>query len=61
MKLLSALDLRNGDKVTVKRKNQYTSEKVCTVTETEIVKVANDFFVNIKLDDGKWYGYKEVK
>ena len=61
MKLTQALQLHKGDEVIVKKKNQYTSEWIGTVIETEITEVNGRKYVDIMLEDGNWYGYKEVK
>ena len=61
MKLANALQLHNGDEVTVKKKNQYTPEWVGTVVEIEVTEVNDKKFVDVMLDDGNWYGYKEIK
>ena len=61
MTIRNALRLHSGDEVVVKRKNQYTPEYIGTVVETEITEVNNKKYVDIKLNDGNWYGYKEVR
>ncbi len=61
MKLKDALQLHNGDEVTVKGKNQYAPGWIGTVVETEVTEINGKTFVDIMLEDGNWYGYKEVR
>ena len=61
MRLVQALQLHKGDEVTVKKKNQHTSEWIGTVVETEVTEVNGRKFVDIMLENGNWYGYKEIK
>lgn len=61
MKLEEAKILWKGDRVRPKKKNQYTKSEWSTVEDIEITEVNGETFVNVKLDDGKWYGYKELK
>lgn len=59
MTLKSALQLHNGDVVTVKKTGM-----VMTVVETEYVsadQTANHApGLSVLLHDGNWYGYKEI-
>ena len=61
MKLEDALTLWKGDKVKPKRKNQYQPDRWATVQDVEITDVDGETFVDVLLDDGKWYGYKLLK
>ena len=60
MKLADALKLHNEDEVTVKR-----TKAVLRVVEVEITPkehTANRMdCVDVLLEDGNWYGYKEIK
>ena len=55
MKLQDALKLRNEDEVTVKKTKQ-----VMQVVEIEVEHRTNREDVSVLLDDGNWYGYKEI-
>ncbi len=59
MKIQSALKLCNNDEVVVKKTKQ-----VMKVIEIEITPkkhtVNNMTCVDVKLEDGNWYGYKEI-
>ncbi len=57
MKLEEAKILWKGDRVRPKKKNQYTKSEWSTV---EDVKVTDDN-VDVLLNDGQWYNYKELK
>jgi hypothetical protein len=54
MRYVDAIKLHAGDEVTVKRSN-VTQE----VVEIEIVEYIKG--VSVRLTDGNWYGYKEIK
>lgn len=60
MKLADALKLHNEDEVTVKR-----TKRVMRVVEIEITPKEHTTnhmtCVDILLEDGKWYGYKEIR
>lgn len=55
----NAIQLHTGDEVTVKKTHQ-----VMTVVEIESVKAEDTTNhipgVSVHLDDGNWYGYKEI-
>lgn len=59
MKMQHALKLHNGDEVTVKKNKQ-----VMRVVEVEITPkehtTNNMTCIDVKLEDGNWYGYKEL-
>lgn len=57
MKLEEAKILWKGDRVRPKKKNQYTKSEWSIV---EDVKVTDDN-VDVLLNDGQWYNYKELK
>ena len=57
MKLEEAKILWQGDRVRPKKKNRYTKGEWATV---EDVKVTDDN-VDVLLNDGQWYNYKELK
>ena len=54
MKYSDALKLRPGDEVTVKR-----SKITMQIVEIEVVEYIKG--VSVRLDDGNWYGYKEIR
>ncbi len=60
MKLNDALKLHNEDEVTVKKTKQ-----IMQVVEVEITSKEhtsnNMTCVDVMLEDGNWYGYKEIK
>lgn len=60
MKFADALKLHNEDEVTVKR-----TKRVMRVVEVEITPKENTFnhiaCVDVLLEDGNWYGYKEIR
>ena len=60
MKLADALKLHNEDEVTVKR-----TKAVLRVVEVEITPKEHTTnrmdCVDVLLEDGNWYGYKEIK
>ena len=59
MKLANALKLHNEDEVTIKR-----TKAVKRVVEIEITPKEHTYnkmtCVDVLLDDGNWYGYKEI-
>ena len=59
MKIRDALKLHNGDEVIVKKNKQ-----VMRVVEVEITPkehtTNNMTCIDVKLEDGNWYGYKEL-
>ena len=60
MKLNDAMKLHNGDEVIVKRTK--TAMKVVEVeTLTKEMTANNMACVSVMLDDGNWYGYKEIR
>lgn len=60
MKLRDALRLHNEDEVTVKK-----TKRTMQVVEVEITPkehtTNNMTCVDVRLTDGNWYGYKEIK
>lgn len=54
MRYADALKLHSGDEVTVKR-----SKEIMRVIETEVVPEIKG--ISIMLEDGNWYGYKEIR
>jgi len=54
MKYSDALKLRPGDEVTLKR-----SKITMQIVEIEVVEYIKG--VSVRLDDGNWYGYKEIR
>lgn len=59
MKLQDALKLHNEDEVTVKKTKQVMSVVEIEVTPKEHT-TNNMTCVDIMLEDGNWYGYKEI-
>lgn len=53
MKYIDALKLHPGDEVTVKR-----SKITMRIVEIEVVEYIKG--ISVRLDDGNWYGYKEI-
>ena len=60
MKLADALKLHNQDYVTVKKTGKTSRVIEIEVTPKEHT-TNNMTCVDLLLDDGNWYGYKEVK
>ena len=59
MKLKDALNLHNNDEVTVKKTNQVM--KVADIEITPKEHTSNNMTcVDVRLEDGNWYGYKEL-
>lgn len=57
MRLRDAKKLHSGDEVTVKR-----SKEILRVIETEYIAATSNGFpaLSVFLEDGNWYGYKEI-
>lgn len=53
MRYVDALKLHPGDEVTVKH-----SKKTMQIVEIEAVEYIKG--ISVRLDDGNWYGYKEI-
>lgn len=60
MKLQEALTLHNGDEVVVKKTKQIMRVVEIEVTPKEHT-TNNITCVDIKLEDGNWYGYKSIR
>ena len=59
MKIQDALKLHNGDEVTVKKTKQVMRVIEVEVTPKEHT-TNNMTCIDVKLEDGNWYGYKEI-
>ena len=59
MKIQDALKLHNGDEVTVKKNKQVMRVVEVEVTPKEHT-TNNMTCIDVKLEDGNWYGYKEI-
>lgn len=59
MKLKDALNLHNNDEVTVKKTNQVMKVADIEITPKEHT-LNNMTCVDVRLEDGNWYGYKEL-
>lgn len=59
MKIQDALKLHNGDEVTVKKNKQVTRVVEVEVTPKEHT-TNNMTCIDVKVEDGNWYGYKEI-
>ena len=54
MRYEDALKLHSGDEVTVKR-----SKEIMRVIEREVVEYIKG--ISVMLEDGNWYGHKEIR
>lgn len=62
MKLSEAKLLHKGDEVVVKAdKETNTPSWIGSVIEVEVERRTNREDVSVLLDDGNWYGYREIK
>lgn len=62
MKIAEAKLLHAGDEVVVKAdKETGTPSWIGRVIEVEVERRTNREDVSVMLDDGNWYGYKEIK
>lgn len=59
MKLQDALKLHNEDEVTVKKTKQVMRVVEVEITPKEYT-TNNMTCVDVMLEDGNWYGYKEI-
>ena len=59
MKIQDALKLHNGDEVTVKKNKQVMRVVEVEVTPKEHI-TNNMTCIDVMLEDGNWYGYKEI-
>ncbi len=59
MRIQDAEKIKIGDMIVVKAKNQYSVAYKSTVTDIEVIELKGQKFIDFKLANGIWYGYKQ--